>query len=124
VRLQTREQIRIPRGRVLIAKQVTSQGGRACRAAAQHHASVDYIPFPSLHRVTRNNSLSTTRDDTHRVAGYCQYLRIWEPANETSCVPSVPEATQVTSFESNRGTVDLGLRLRSPQAATQRRVLK
>jgi hypothetical protein len=58
-----------------------------------------------------------------RVTRDCQYLRIWEPTNETCWVPSVAEAAQVTSFESIRGLTDLGLRLRLLQVATHKRVL-
>jgi hypothetical protein len=120
VRLQTHEQIRIPQGRPPIAMQVTSRG--LPQALGIKAAWIIFL-FPLLHRVTGNNSLSTIRDDAHRVAGDCQYLRIWEPTNETCRVPSVTEAAQVTSFESIRGMVDLGLRLRLLQVATHRRVV-
>lgn len=73
---------------------------------------MDYIPFPFVALREGNNSLSTILDDAHRAAGDCQYLRTWEPTNETWWVPGVTEAVQVTSFECNRCAVDSGLRLR------------
>jgi hypothetical protein len=76
LRLQTHEQIRIPQGRALIAMQVKS---RRLPQALGIKAVWIIFPFALLHPVTGNNSLSKIRDDTHRVAGDCQYLRIWEP---------------------------------------------
>ena len=85
---------------------------------------MDYIPFPFVTLRKGNNSLSTIRDDAHRAAGDCQYLRTWEPTNETWWVTSVTEAVQVTSFECNQCAVDSGLRLRLLQAMAHRRVLR
>ena len=120
VRLQTRVQVRIPQGRAFIAMQMKS---RRLPQALGIKAGWIIFPFPLLHRMTGNNSLSRIRDDAHHVTGDCQYLRIWEPTDGTCWVPSVTEAAQVTSFESIRGMVDLGLRLRLLQVATHRRVV-
>ena len=75
VRLQTRVQVRIPQGRAFIAMQMKS---RRLPQALGIKAGWIIFPFPLLHRMKGNNSLSRIRDDAHRVTGDCQYLRIWE----------------------------------------------